>query len=425
MSHDWRELLDRILDNDDLTDDEAAALAQSLTDPDRQDRAADLLAFRRAMSEELGPDNRGDVSRSRDRLLAKAVLREKSQAVRARKHRRVVTRWTLLGLAAATTLGLVVALAVRWIVPAWQYPLPRIKGDVHVVRNGLPVDAQGQIQRGELIVVGQHGGELKLGGYCQLELGPQTTLLVGGDRGREEVELRSGSLISRITPQKGEFTCRTPFGPVRAMGTQFVTTVESAGVAQARRTLGKLATVTVVVFSGMVGFDLAGETGTLEAGSSKRIDAGESKSEGPKTSGTVVEVVDLTVTLDTGGERETFVADRQSEMPLEQVSQLLPGDQISLTWEQRGGKKWIGVVSGTGQLQGKVTAKGDTWIEITSDRGQVQRFIPDWLGRQPKDGGGLDKRVLRQIAETPLGKTVAILWTVTERKRVMEIRDVP
>ena len=81
MTTDWRELLDCVLDGEELTPEEMVALREALSDSERRDRAAQQVQSRRQLFEELSAPAVDDISLSRDRLLAKVVLREKSLAV--------------------------------------------------------------------------------------------------------------------------------------------------------------------------------------------------------------------------------------------------------------------------------------------------------------------------------------------------------
>jgi hypothetical protein len=133
------------------------------------------------------------------------------------------------------------------------------------------------LQRGELVVAGQAGAELRLGGYCHLVLKPSTELVLAGQPGAEEVQVRTGSVTSRIVPERGEFTCRTPLGPIRVLGTEFVTSVEYQHFSQGEDPMKRLTVVTVAVLSGVVGFDLAEQSGSLTAGARRTFAAEEQK----------------------------------------------------------------------------------------------------------------------------------------------------
>lgn len=77
-----------------------------------------------------------------------------------------------------------------------------------------------------------------------------------------------------------------------------------------------------------------------------------------------------------------------------------------------------------GSFAGSVSALGDTWIEVkgkVGDQIRVERFMPRWLGKDPKEGGGLDKEILKEIGALKIGDTVSVNWVYDERKRALKI----
>src|SRR5438874_8793229 len=77
-----------------------------------------------------------------------------------------------------------------------------------------------------------------------------------------------------------------------------------------------------------------------------------------------------------------------------------------------------------GTVTGVVTAKDDNnrWIEVKADgEEKPRRYMPNWKGGQPKDGGGPDKEIVAQIKETPLKARVRLEWSFHERPRVEKI----
>jgi hypothetical protein len=75
-----------------------------------------------------------------------------------------------------------------------------------------------------------------------------------------------------------------------------------------------------------------------------------------------------------------------------------------------------------GTVTGVVTSKGDNWIEVKADgEEKPRRYMPNWKGGQPKDGGGPDKEIVAQIKETPLKARVRLEWSFHERPRVEKI----
>jgi len=290
MTTDWRELLDCVLDGQELTPEEMAVLGAALADAERRDRAARQVQSRCQLSEALSASAVDDISISRDRLLAKVVLREKSLAVgpAQRPGRRLTADRRRLWYAGASAVALTIVVFGLTALRN-RYPQSLAEGDFQVIRDGQPVSAGQRVDRGEKIIAGQGEAELRLGGYCHLVLQPHTELVLGGQRGAEEVELRSGSLASQIVPGQGEFTCRTPLGVVRVLGTEFVTTVEFSRLAEGEESMQKELLVTVAVVSGIVAFDLAGQSGTLSAGESQTF----SQAEGAQAKTGVVRSVDV------------------------------------------------------------------------------------------------------------------------------------
>ena len=80
----------------------------------------------------------------------------------------------------------------RAIALAFKYD--RDEGAFMLVRGGDPVREPTPLQRGDLLIAGEHGTTLHLGGYCQLELEPNTEVVLGGARGQEAVALDAGKL---------------------------------------------------------------------------------------------------------------------------------------------------------------------------------------------------------------------------------------
>jgi len=290
MTTDWRELLDCVLDGEELTPEEMTALREALSDAERRDRAARQVQSRCQLFEELSAPAVDDISISRDRLLAKVVLREKSLAVgpSQRPWRRLAMNRPQLWFAGATAVALTIVVLGLTALRN-RYPQPTVEGDFQVVRDGQEVSADQRVERGEQIIAGQGEAELRLGGYCHLVMKPHTELVVNGQPGAEEVELRSGTLASQIVPGRGEFTCRTPLGIVRVLGTEFVTTVEDPRLAKGEEPMERTILVTVAVVSGIVAFDLAGQSGTLSAGASQTF----SQKEEAQTKTGVVRSVDV------------------------------------------------------------------------------------------------------------------------------------
>ncbi|NQT51936.1 hypothetical protein HQ576_07795, partial [bacterium] len=201
MNAPWLPLLDRALDGDTLTDAEHHALAAALRDQDNAGRAGEWLCFEAALRARLSPTSGDALSLARERLLAKAALREKRQQV-APAAPRAARRWPLVAIAAAAVLAIA---AGAWLSLRDGYPQPQAEGQFEVVRNGNALGHTSSLRRGDVVRAGVAGARIHLGGYCELEAVQGAQLVIRGEPRREAVKLLAGRLVSRITPGKGQY----------------------------------------------------------------------------------------------------------------------------------------------------------------------------------------------------------------------------
>jgi hypothetical protein len=76
----------------------------------------------------------------------------------------------------------------------------------------------------------------------------------------------------------------------------------------------------------------------------------------------------------------------------------------------------------SGTVTGTITAKGENFIEVKADGEEKgRRYVPRWVGGQPKDGGGPDKNMLKVIRELKVGSRVRMEWEFEERPRVVKV----
>lgn len=76
-----------------------------------------------------------------------------------------------------------------------------------------------------------------------------------------------------------------------------------------------------------------------------------------------------------------------------------------------------------GKTIGILTAKGPNFIEVKADGEEKgRRYIPQWLGGDPKAGGGLDKAVLKVFHELKVGSRVEVDWVFEERFRALKVK---
>ncbi len=75
-----------------------------------------------------------------------------------------------------------------------------------------------------------------------------------------------------------------------------------------------------------------------------------------------------------------------------------------------------------GTLTGILTAKGEKWIEVRADNAkEATRYIPNWVGGLPKDGGGPDKAVVEAIKKLRVPNRVKLEWASIEHLRVLSV----
>lgn len=144
-----------------------------------------------------------------------------------------------------------------------------------------------------------------------------------------------------------------------------------------------------------------------------------------KTAGTVVSSSEQAVKLEADGQTLVFTVPKASHLAVLEASQLVPGDNVTITWAPDGDNKLVRKVDGRGTLIGTVSRLGENWIEVTPANGKPQRFVPRWVGGNPADGGGFDKEMVRLIREQKVGAKVALTWEMPEGKRVVGLKSVP
>lgn len=83
------------------------------------------------------------------------------------------------------------------------------------------------------------------------------------------------------------------------------------------------------------------------------------------------------------------------------------------------------VTTAKGVSRGRVTAKGPGWIEVTSDAGKAIRYIPNWIGGNPDQGGGPDRAVVGQLNRLQAGDRVIVAWHVNDHIRIDAIQPAP
>jgi hypothetical protein len=75
-----------------------------------------------------------------------------------------------------------------------------------------------------------------------------------------------------------------------------------------------------------------------------------------------------------------------------------------------------------GTFTGVVSEKGANWFRAKNEGGGNERFMPNWIGGMPADGGGLDKTISEKIKNLNVGDKVEVEWAQIEHLRAMEIK---
>ena len=419
MNGTWKELFERAMYGETLDEIEAAELEAALNVPQNRQEAIASLRFDAALFQCLQPAADNVRARSRERLLARAVLREKHRTVTGTSSTR--SRWAIRLLPVAALAAVLLIAASVWFWPTDGYGELHASGDFRVLGAPWEAVSVAPIGRGDRLVTGAAGARLVLGGFCDLELDSHCDITLHGVAGKERIELHQGQLRARIKPERGEFHVLTPLGHLEVRGTEFVTSVdfppfsldEDAMTAQARQVL-----VTVAVLTGTVIAHLGDAPTVLQQGANRTFAA-----EKQDVRGVVTATTDLSLTLKVAsGEELTFRVPKTNKLTILEVSQLNPGEEVGVVWIEEEGQRWIQDIVGRGIVEGVVTGLGDRWIQVAQNEKPAVRFIPPWHGGNPDQGGGLDKEVLRKLGTVRVGDRVALTWEMPEGKRVVDVK---
>ena len=75
-----------------------------------------------------------------------------------------------------------------------------------------------------------------------------------------------------------------------------------------------------------------------------------------------------------------------------------------------------------GVIEGILISKDKNSITVLPDGAkEPKRFTPHWRGGLPKDGGGLEKKMLEEIRNLITTNRVRVKWEFEERPRVVEV----
>ncbi len=77
----------------------------------------------------------------------------------------------------------------------------------------------------------------------------------------------------------------------------------------------------------------------------------------------------------------------------------------------------------SGTVLGVVTKKGKNYIEVKAiGEAKGRKYVPHWRGGLPKDGGGLDKKMLAIFKKLKVGDRIRLEWEFEERARAVRIQ---
>jgi hypothetical protein len=75
-----------------------------------------------------------------------------------------------------------------------------------------------------------------------------------------------------------------------------------------------------------------------------------------------------------------------------------------------------------GTVTGVITKKGPNFIQVKAfGEEEPRQYVPHWVGGQPKDGGGPDKKMLAVFAKLKVGDQVRVVWEFEERPRAVQV----
>jgi ferric-dicitrate binding protein FerR (iron transport regulator) len=243
--------------------------------------------------EQLGGETPPDLT---DRVLRRTL------DVRRRRFRRLIP--------AAAAAGILLAMGAWALLGPRGYPSPEASGDYRIVKGE-------RLQRGAVIATGDGSAAVVLGGYCHLDLGPQSRVRLQGQKHAEEVFLETGSATCEVDRNIGTFTVRTEVGTVSVKGTRFtVRILESEGDEQmVTKQMVVKVLVGAVIVSGAWGSTamLAGEekvvtaaTGATQMATQRITIRGMGKALGDPSGNLNPSVANATVTVTKNGVEDVY-----------------------------------------------------------------------------------------------------------------------
>lgn len=278
--------------------------------------------------------------------------------------------------------------------------------------------------RGSVVETAAEGTAGVLGGYAHVEAGPHSRVRVEGQEKAERIFLERGYVTCAVDHHQGSFTVATPAGAVVVTGTRFSVKVPQPDGAEHHPEL-RSQQVVVKVAEGSV--QLRGEWGHAA------LEAGET---GGSAVGLLANRGEDLFMLKVEGEREPqkfSMRGKDGKLDreiFERLQKLGPGSKLQLAWkQQKEARRIIGVEvfearPREGSVAGVLVERGDTWIKVKAERGEVERYGASWVGGTPAQGGGPDKEMVNKIAHLKVGEKVRVDWVLDEGFRIVRLARV-
>lgn len=275
--------------------------------------------------------------------------------------------------------------------------------------------------RGSVVETAAEGTAGVLGGYAHVEAGPHSRVRVEGQEKAERIFLERGYVTCAVDHHQGSFTVATPAGAVVVTGTKFSVKVPQPDGAEHHAEL-RPQQVVVKVAEGSV--QLRGEWGHTA------LEAGEM---GGSAMGLLANRGEDLFMLKVDGEREPqkfSMRGKDGKLDreiFERLQKLGPGSKLQLAWkQQKEARRIVGVEvfearPREGSVTGVLIERGDAWIKVKTERGEVERYNARWVGGMPAQGGGPDKETVNKIAHLKVGEKVRVDWVLDEGFRIVRL----
>lgn len=167
--------------------------------------------------------------------------------------------------------------------------------------------------------------------------------------------------------------------------------------------------------------------------------AGEAKKDDPKkteakgffgsgadgantTTGKVVSTAAASVKLSFDNQELAFYVQKNAKAVHATMAQLVPSDEITITWSEKNGRKWIQKIEGHGTVEGLVTAKTDAAIDVKPEKGDPQRLLFPRLSPPAEELSKLDQNTIKKIARVSVGDKARFSWQIAEGKRIVDVK---